>query len=85
MGNIIYFIAFPESKQNRVKCPLVFNPNTNEDKNIHFLVVIHSLSYNFYLLKQNVNATLCFSKVAYLWLKLSNVKVSESMLMYKPK
>ncbi len=41
---IIYFITFPESKQNRAKCSEVFNPNTNEDKNVHFLVVIHSLS-----------------------------------------
>ncbi len=64
MGNIIYFITFPESKQNRAKCPGVFNPNTNEDKNVHFLVVIHSLSYNFYLLKQNVNVILCFSNVS---------------------
>ncbi len=39
-------------------------PNTNEDKNFHFLVVIHSLSYNFHLLKQNVNVILCFSKVS---------------------
>ncbi len=53
MGNIIYFITFPE----------VFNPNTNEDKNVHFLVVIYSLSYNFHLLKQNDNVILCFSKV----------------------
>ncbi len=64
MGNIIYFITFPESKQNRAKCPQVFNPNTNEDKKFHFLVVIHSLSYNFHLLKQNVNVILCFSKVS---------------------
>ncbi len=64
MGNIIYFITFPESKQNRAKCPQVFNPNTNEDKNINFLVVIHSLSYNLHLLKQNVNVILCFSKVS---------------------
>ncbi len=47
IGNIIYFITFPESKQNRAKCPQIFNPNTNEDKNVHSLVVIHSLSYNF--------------------------------------
>ncbi len=64
MGNIIYFITFPESKQNRAKCPQVFNPNTNEDKNVNFLVVIHSLSYNLHLLKQNVNVILCFSKVS---------------------
>jgi len=64
MGNIINCIKFPESKQNRAKCPDVFNPNTNEDKNIPFLVVIHSLSYNFHLLKQNVNVILCFSKVS---------------------
>ncbi len=64
MGNIIYLITFPESKQNRAKCPQVFNPNTNEDKNVHFLVVIHSLSYHFHLLKQNVNVILCFSKVS---------------------
>ncbi len=63
MVNIIYFITFPESKQNRAKCLEVFNPNTNEDKNVHFLVVIHSLSYNFHLLKQNDNVILCFSKV----------------------
>ncbi len=43
MGNIIYIITFPESKQNRAKCPQVFNPNPNEDKNFPFLV-IHSLS-----------------------------------------
>ncbi len=64
MGNIIYFITFPESKENRAKCPKVFNPNTNEDKNVNFLVVIHSLSYTFHLLKQNVNAIFCFSKVS---------------------
>ncbi len=63
MGNIMYFSTFTKSKQNQAKCPLVFNPNTNEDKNFHFLVVIHSLSYNFHLLKQNVNVILCFSKV----------------------
>ncbi len=63
MGNIIYFITFPESKQNRAKCPLAFNPDTNEDKNFHFLVVIHSLSYTFHLLK-HVNVILCFSKVS---------------------
>ncbi len=64
MGNIIYFITFAESKQNRAKCPQVFNPNTNEDKHVHFLVVIHSLSYSFHLLKQNINVILCFSKVS---------------------
>ncbi len=32
MRNIICFITFPESKQNRAKCPLAFNLNTNEDK-----------------------------------------------------
>ncbi len=64
MGNRIYFITFPESKQNKAKCPQVFNPNTNEDKNVDFLVVIDSLSYNFHLLKQNVNVILCFSKVS---------------------
>ncbi len=64
MDKIIYFIKFPESKQNRAKCPQVFNPNTNEDKNVNFLVVIHSLSCNFHLLKQNVNVILCFSKVS---------------------
>ncbi len=46
MGNIIYFITFPESKQN-----------------IHSYI-IHSLSYNFHLLKQNINVILCFSKVS---------------------
>ncbi len=65
MGNIIYVIQFPESKQSKnAKCPQVFNPNTNEDKNVNVLVVIHSLSYNFHLLKQNVNVILCFSKVS---------------------
>ncbi len=64
MGNIIYFITFAESKKTRAKCPQVFNPNTNEDKHVHFLVVIHSLSYSFHLLKQNVNLILCFSKVS---------------------
>ncbi len=39
-----------------------FNPTPNEDKNVCFLVVVHSLSYNFHLLKQNV--ILCFSKVS---------------------
>ncbi len=77
MGNIIYFITFHESKQNRAKCPEVFNPNPNEDKNVHFLVVIHSLSYNFHLLKQNVYVILCFSKVP--------LTKTESMLTYKPK
>ncbi len=61
IGNIIYFITFPESKQNRAKCPQVFNPNI---KMIDFLVVIHSLSYYLNLLKQNVNVILCFSKVS---------------------
>ncbi len=61
---------------------LNFNPNTNEDKNINFLVFIHSLSYNFHLLKQNVNAVLQGKTK---WLKLANVNVSESMLTYKPK
>ncbi len=36
MGNINYFITFAESKQNRGKCPQVYNPNTNEDKNDTF-------------------------------------------------
>ncbi len=63
MGNIIYLITFPESKQNS-KMFLCIQPNPNEDKNINFLVVIHSLSYNFHLLKQNINVTLCFSKVS---------------------
>ncbi len=63
IGNIINFITFPESKQNRAKYPLVFNPNTSEDKNVLFLVVIHLLIYNFNLLKQNVNVILCFNKV----------------------
>ncbi len=36
MGNIIYLIKFPESKQNQAKCPLAFNPNTNEDKTFIF-------------------------------------------------
>ncbi len=39
IGNIIYFITFlnPNKTEQNVQ---VFNPNTNEDKNIHFLVVI---------------------------------------------
>ncbi len=44
MGNIIYYITFPESKQNRAKYPQEFNPNTNEDKNVHFLLVIHAFN-----------------------------------------
>ncbi len=64
MGNIINFITFPEPKQNRAKCPQVFNPNTNEDKNVNFLVVINSLSYHFHLFKLKVNVILCFSKVS---------------------
>ncbi len=64
MSNIIHCITFPESKQNGAKCPWLFNPNTNEDKNIRFLVVIHSLSYTFHLLKQNVNVIVCFCKVS---------------------
>ncbi len=61
---ISFLIKFPESKQNIEKSPEVFNLNTNEDKNLHFLVVIHSLSYTFHLLKLNVNVILCFSKVS---------------------
>ncbi len=38
-------------------------PQYNEDKNVHFLVVIDSLSYHFNLLKQYVNVILCFSEV----------------------
>ncbi len=75
--NIFYYITFPEYKQNRAKCAQVFNPNTNEDKNVHFLVVIHSLRYI-------CSSTLMLScaSARYLWLKLANVKVRESMLMY---
>ncbi len=58
MGNIIYFITFPKSKQNRAKCPQAFTLNPNEDKKVHFLIVILLLSYNFNLLKQNVKGVI---------------------------
>ncbi len=45
---------------------------TNEDKNVHLLLIIHSLSYTYHLIK-HVNVILCFSKVS-----LANV--IESML-----
>ncbi len=83
MGNIINFITFPEPKQNRAKCPQVFNPNTNEDKNFNFLVVINSLSYHFICSSRTLMSSCALAR--YLRLKLSNVKVIESMLMYKPK
>ncbi len=51
-------------------------PNTNEDKNVHFLLVIHSLSYTSHLIK------LSCASARYLWINLANVNVSESMLMY---
>ncbi len=63
MGNIIYFITFPESKQNS-KMSLSIQPQYKWRQKRSFLVVIHSLSYNFNLLKQNVNVILCFSKVS---------------------
>ncbi len=57
MGNIIYFITFPESKQNRAECSQVFSPDKNEDKNVNFLVVIHSLSYILYMLPSAIMIT----------------------------
>ncbi len=60
----MYFITFPKSKQNKANCPQAFNLNPNEDENVYFLVVILSLSYNFHLLKQNINVILSFSKVS---------------------
>ncbi len=63
-GWAISFVLLHFLNPNKTaKCPQVFNPNTNEDKNFHFLVVIHSLSHNFHLL-EHVNVILCFSKVS---------------------
>ncbi len=42
------------------------------------------IKFNLHLLKQNANVILCFTK-RYLWLKLANVEVSESMIMHKLK
>lgn len=89
MGNGVHFIPFLKPTQNRAKCgrsnlvPYGFNPNPNKDEKVNFLVVILSLSYSLYLVKQNDNVILCLSK--HLLQKLANVKVSESMLTYKPK
>ncbi len=82
MGNIIYFILFPKPKQNRAKCPHS-PPIPMKTKTFIFW-----LSYSHY-----VTIFICSSRTLmlscalarYLWLKLANVKVSEYMLMYKPK
>lgn len=34
IGNVIDFIQFPKSNQNRAKCPQAFNPNHKEEENM---------------------------------------------------
>ncbi len=77
---ISLFITFPESKQNKNTMSLSIQPHYKWRQKLKFLVVMHSLCYIFCSRR---TLMLSCALARYLWLKLANVKVSESMLTFK--
>ncbi len=79
MGSIFYFIKFPESMKIVPKYPSPIQMKTE--------TLIFWLSYTQFTVFICSSKTLMLScaLARYLWLKLANINVIESMLMYKLK